>query len=66
MQLNLEPQEARVLHDVLTEYLSNLRFDIRDTESYEMRQDLKEGERIIKDIIADLERMLGEQRRTVA
>jgi len=54
MQLSLESNEAEVLKRVLSQFLSDLRMEVRDTESYNMRQDLKKDEDVLKSIIARL------------
>ena len=56
--LQLSGDEARVLHQVLTQYLSDLRFEISNTENYDFREELKRTELLLKRLIADLERAL--------
>jgi len=53
--LNLTNDETKTLHGVLTEYLSDLRMEIADTDSFEFREDLKRTETLLKRLIADLE-----------
>lgn len=55
MQLHLEPEEAAVLTQVLKDFLSDLRMEIVSTENYDMREDLKREEAVIKGIIERLE-----------
>jgi hypothetical protein len=55
MQLNLSTEEREVLADVLSTYLSNLRYEIADTDDYDYRTGLKEKETILTRIVAALE-----------
>lgn len=55
MELTLEPREAALLRRVLTDYLSELRMEVAGTEDYELREDLKGDEVVIKGLIARLE-----------
>jgi hypothetical protein len=55
MQLTLDPQDAALLLDVLTDTLSNLRAEIVDTDSYDYRQALKAREVRLRAIIARLQ-----------
>lgn len=55
MELTLRASEAELLRSVLREYLSDLRMEICGTDSYAMREDLKENERMIKEIINQME-----------
>jgi hypothetical protein len=54
MQLTLEPEEAEILRDVLSVYLSDLRAEIYKTENYEARQELHRREDVLKKIIEQL------------
>lgn len=54
MQLNLTAEEAAILNEVLVSYLSDLRFEIADTDSGFFREGLKEREVFLKRIIEDL------------
>ncbi|HZP57749.1 MAG TPA: hypothetical protein VFC53_09385 [Dehalococcoidia bacterium] len=51
MDLTLERNEIDVLHRVLTQYLSDLRMEVRDTEDYDFRQRLKREEETVKAIL---------------
>jgi hypothetical protein len=53
--LKLTDEEARTLRDVLTEYLSDLRMEIADTESFDLRQELKRTEALLKRLLSQLE-----------
>jgi hypothetical protein len=54
MQLNLTAEEAAMLSEVLTSYLSDLRMEIADTDSQDFREGLKKTEVLLKRIIQDL------------
>jgi hypothetical protein len=54
MQLNLTIEEAQILNEVLTSYLSDLRFEVANTDSGFFREGLKEREVFLKRIIEDL------------
>ncbi|MBI2614640.1 MAG: hypothetical protein HYW52_02965 [Gemmatimonadetes bacterium] len=54
-ELKLTDEEAKKLHSVLTEYLSVLRMEIADTDSFDFREDLKRTEVLLKRLIADLD-----------
>jgi hypothetical protein len=54
MQLNLTAEEAQVLNEILTSYLSDLRMEISHTDSGFFRENLKERENFLKKIIQDL------------
>lgn len=54
-ELKLTHEEAKTLHDVLNEYLSDLRMEIADTDSFDFREQLKGTEGFLKRLIADLE-----------
>ena len=47
---NTDPEQAQTLHDILDRCVSEVRGEIAGTESYDMRQDLKQVEQTIKDI----------------
>jgi len=54
MQLELQSNEAAVLKRVLALVLSDLRMEVSGTENYDMRQDLKKDEDVLKSIISRL------------
>ena len=56
MQINLTAEEAEMLNEVLTGYLSDLRMEIADTDRMEFREGLKKMEVFIKKLILDLEK----------
>ena len=53
--LKLTNEEAEMLHGVLDEYLSDLRMEIADTDSFKFREDLKRTEVFLKRLLTDLE-----------
>lgn len=53
--LKLTDAEAKTLHGVLTEYLSDLRMEIANTDSFDFREELKRTEALLKRLIADLD-----------
>jgi hypothetical protein len=54
MQLSLAPEERDILREALQSYLSDLRMEIADTERKEMRENLKNEEKVLKKIIEAL------------
>jgi hypothetical protein len=56
MQLSLTDDEAVLLQHVLNRYLPSLREEVYKTENYEMRQELKADEALLKELIGRLER----------
>ncbi len=62
MKLELQPKEAVILKEILTHFLSDLRFDIADTEAYELRQAMKGEEDTIRSIITRLDEVAATQR----
>lgn len=59
MHFELDDREATLLHQVLANYLPELRSEISNTENYEWRQDLKRDEEVIKSLIARLEPIIA-------
>ncbi len=55
MQLSLTADETTLLRNVLDRHLSLLREEIGKTENYQMRQDLKADEALLKGLIARLQ-----------
>ncbi len=55
MKLDIGPKEARILKTILTNYLSDLRMEISNTERYELREAMKEEEDTVSSIIEQLE-----------
>ncbi len=54
MEFNLQPEEGKLLARILSEYLSDLRMEISNTEKYEWRENLKQEEEMIKAMMARL------------
>ncbi|HEU4401369.1 MAG TPA: hypothetical protein VFT43_04625 [Candidatus Polarisedimenticolia bacterium] len=54
IRIDLVAQEAAMLLDVLESYLSDLRMEIADTDSMEMRETLKAKEIFLKKLIGRL------------
>ncbi len=54
MQLTLEPTEAALLRTILERYLGDLRMEVGKTENFQMRQELKHDEEVVKALIARL------------
>ena len=53
-RLDLSPEEARMLRDVLESYLSDLRMEIAGTESVSFRENLKKTEAFLRDLLSRL------------
>jgi hypothetical protein len=62
MQMELQPSETKLLVRILTEYLSDLRMEIRDTEDHNLRQEMKDDEGVVKSIVARLREVGGQQK----
>lgn len=56
MQLNLTAEEAEMLKEILTNSLSEIRFEISNTERMTYREQIKEREALIKKLLQDLEK----------
>ena len=54
MPIELAPEEADVLAEVLSEYLSDLRMEISDTDSMDFRTQLKRKQALLKDVLAKI------------
>jgi hypothetical protein len=55
MQINLSADEAALLLQILRNYVSNLRFEISNTDEQPIRENLKESERLARAVISRLE-----------
>jgi hypothetical protein len=55
-QLEIEDREAEVLHKALEDYVSELRMEVANTDSQEVRDDLKETERVLTNLLSRLHR----------
>ena len=54
IHLDLSPEDARLLRDVLESYLGDLRMEIAGTESLSFRENLKKTEVLLKTLILHL------------
>ncbi|MCC6382524.1 MAG: hypothetical protein IT304_08435 [Dehalococcoidia bacterium] len=54
MELSLEPAEVTLLRQLLERSLGDLRMEIGKTENYELRQDLKQREGMLRTLIERL------------
>lgn len=52
MEITFQSDEVDLLKAVLTNYLSDLRMEIADTEDYDMREEMKRNEATLKSIIS--------------
>ncbi len=53
-QIYLSPEEASLLKEILTSYLSDLRMEIADTDAMDFREKLKKEELFIKELLGRL------------
>ncbi len=56
MQLTLRREEADLVGQILANYLTDLRMEISNTDDYELRQQLKARETLIKSLIDRMQR----------
>jgi hypothetical protein len=54
IQLNLTPEEKQILIDVLDGYLSDLRMEISDTDSFDFREGLKVRKGVVMKVLETL------------
>jgi len=52
--IDLTPEERELLVEVLENYLSDLRAEISDTDSFTFKSQLKERKETLKDIVVKL------------
>lgn len=57
MKLDVTDNEAQLLSKILTQWLGELRTEIRHTDGYQMREELRQQEEIVKALIARLEQL---------
>ncbi len=55
VRIDLTQPEAAMLSDVLKNYVSDLRMEIADTDSMDLREELKGREALLKHLIGRLE-----------
>jgi hypothetical protein len=53
-KLELSADEAKVLTDVLSNYVSDLRMEIADTDSKDYREKLKKKEELLNNLVTRL------------
>jgi hypothetical protein len=58
-QITLTQDEAAVLRGALSSYLSDLRMEIADTDSWQFRQNLKREEVLLKKLLEQLDAELA-------
>lgn len=61
VQLTLEPEEVALVLRVLTNYLSNLRTEIRTTDRRQLRETLEEEESALSGVLDRLSRLIDEE-----
>ena len=54
LTLSLSDEERDALQQILSSYLSDLRMEVADTDSFDFREKLKSRERFIKDLLTRL------------
>lgn len=54
LTLSLTDEQRDMLQGILASYLSDLRMEVADTDSFDFRQDLKRKEAFLKDLLAQL------------
>jgi hypothetical protein len=54
-QITLTPEEVAVLRKALSSYVSDLRMEIINTDSWGFRQNLKHEEVVLKKLVAQLD-----------
>ena len=62
MQLTVTHEEAQVLVDVLNAYLPELREEVYKTESFDLREQWKRRETVLKAVMTRLGALLGQPR----
>lgn len=58
-QMTLTHEEAETLKGALSSYVSDLRMEIADTDSWQFRQNLKHEEVLLKKLMAQLDAELA-------
>ena len=54
-QITLTQEEAATLRRILSNYVSDLRMEIADTDSWQFRQNLKHEEALLKKLLEQLD-----------
>jgi hypothetical protein len=58
-QITLTQEEATTLRGALSSYVSDLRMEIRDTDSWQFRQNLKREAVLLKELLEQLDAELA-------
>lgn len=61
MELTLRPDEARLVHQVLTQYASDLKLEIGKTENYAWRQEQKRDYETLRGLLARLDQAVDDE-----
>jgi hypothetical protein len=59
VQITLTQEEAAALRGVLSNYVSDLRMEVADTDSMQFREDLKRQEALLKKLLQQLDAELA-------
>jgi hypothetical protein len=59
VQITLTQEEAAALKGVLSNYVSDLRMEVADTDSMQFREDLKRQEALLKKLLQQLDAELA-------
>lgn len=54
VRIEMNPEEAGLLHEILEEYVSDLRMEIAATDSKDFREALKKKEEFLKNLLEKL------------
>jgi hypothetical protein len=54
-QITLTPEEAATLRRILSNYVSDLRVEIANTDSWQFRQNLKHEEALLKKLLEEFD-----------
>jgi hypothetical protein len=55
VHMQLSPEEALLLRDILESYLDDVRGEVHHTDSFEYREDLKHEEATLKKLLQQLQ-----------
>lgn len=56
IQIELTPEKAEMLREIISTYLSDLRMEIADTENMNFRENLKRKEEFLNELLRRLEK----------
>lgn len=54
IRIELEPEAAKVLHEVLSADVAELGYEIANTDSHDFREKLREKKELLERVVADL------------